>query len=66
MKCITKLVDESENEITDPDEILKYERNFYNQLYTEKQNTDTPETLNTQTYFKDETLPKITNEEKQK
>jgi hypothetical protein len=66
MKCITKLVDESENEITDQDEILKYEKDFYNQLYTEKQKTDTPETLNTKTYFKDESLPKITNDEKQR
>jgi exonuclease III len=34
MKCITKLIDDNEKEITDPSEILKYEKSFYNTLYS--------------------------------
>ena len=33
MKCITKLINEKEEEISDPDKILKYEEDFYQNLY---------------------------------
>ena len=60
-KCITKLIDEHENEITEPEEILKYEENLYKQLYTlNKKNK-----LNDENYFKDDTLPKISEDERE-
>ena len=37
-KCITKLLDENEQEIGDPDKILEYEESFYKNLYSLKEN----------------------------
>ena len=34
MKCITKLIDEEDQEIDSPDKILEYEEKFYKNLYS--------------------------------
>jgi hypothetical protein len=35
MKCITKLLKENNEEVTDQNEILNYEESFYKTLYSE-------------------------------
>ena len=66
-KCITKLIDEeTKKEVTKPDDILKYEENFYKTLYsTREKNGQEKEEENAKNLFLDETLPKITQEDKQ-
>ena len=66
IKCITKLIDEEEKEITEADEILKYEEKFYKNLYTEKKNLNSAtKQKEIDDYFKDDTLPKINEDQKQ-
>ena len=64
LKCITKLIDENEKEITSQEDILKYEEKFYNTLYTLK---ELPEKQKQEAanMFNDESLPKLSNENKQ-
>jgi hypothetical protein len=48
-KCITKLIDENEETISDDDEILKYEAKFYKNLYStpiKVRDEDTQENIN--------------------
>ena len=64
LKCITKLNDAEDKEITQPEDILKYEETYYKELYTNKKaNTDQYEKA--ANFFKDETLPKISAEDKE-
>jgi hypothetical protein len=66
LKCITKLTDEKGTEISEPQEILTYEENFYKQLYTKKpDSTPQVESNLNKEFFNDETIPKISDEEKQ-
>jgi hypothetical protein len=66
MKCITKLVDENEGEIDKPEDILIYEEKFYKTLYCPT-NTKLKqeEQLQAAKMFKDENLPKLTENDKQ-
>jgi exonuclease III len=67
MKCITKLLKDDDTEITEPGKILEYEESFYKNLYS-KPNKD-PIQLQDQEVatnkFKNNTIPKITEENKQ-
>ena len=60
-KCITKLIKNDSEEITNPDDILKYEENFYKTLYSQKENKVDQ---NIEDTFNDETLPKISDADK--
>jgi hypothetical protein len=66
MKCITKLLNEDDTEITLPDKILEYEETFYKNLYSApiKNNNEKIEEQQAANYFKDETIPKIGEHEK--
>ena len=61
MKCITKLLNEDDIEITNPNDILKYEEMFYRKLYSTptKNDNEQQDEQNAANFFKDETLPKI-------
>jgi hypothetical protein len=66
-KCITALVDESDNEITKAEDILEYEKSFYKKLYTETIVSDAEETKTAARLFLEgEDIPKISEENKQK
>jgi hypothetical protein len=66
MKCITKLVNEKEEEINNPDKILEYEENFYKKLYSNNKTQENQELQKEAAkVFKDDTLPKISEENKQ-
>jgi hypothetical protein len=64
MKCITKLITQNEIEITKSDKILEYEKEFYEHLYTE-QKIDIQQRNNAAETFKDNELPKISEDQKQ-
>jgi hypothetical protein len=65
-KCITKLLDEDENEITKADDILEYEKTFYKQLYTENIDENAEETKTAATFFTGgDDITKISDEQKQ-
>jgi hypothetical protein len=57
-KCITKLINESDEIIEDSNEILKYEEEFYKHLYTQPEEQDNIRN-NTMLEFVDEETPKI-------
>jgi exonuclease III len=61
MKCITKLLNDDDIEVTNPEEILKYEETFYKNLYSNpiKNIQEQQDEQNATEFFKDETLPKI-------
>jgi hypothetical protein len=59
MKCITKLISEDEKEISEPDEILKYEERFYTNLYSNKLQQDEVKQAKARESFYDDTIPKI-------
>jgi hypothetical protein len=64
MKCITKLINENQEEINEQGKILKYEEYFYKTLYS------TPQTANQGNnapaeMFHDKDLPKVSESEKQ-
>ena len=66
-KCITKLTNEVDNtELTDPDQILKYEESFYKKLYSNPtKNEDEMKIEETATdTFVNNTLPKISEIDK--
>ena len=66
IKCITKLINEKEEEINDPEKFLEYEENFYKNLYSQKQSQETIEDQEmAANMFKDEATPKISEHEKQ-
>ena len=66
-KCITKLVDENDKEITKPEEILEYEKYFYKNLYTEKIDANSEDTVRAASDFLEgEEIPQITEENKEK
>jgi hypothetical protein len=67
MKCITKLIDDQENIISEPDKILEYEENFYKNLYSNKvfNPVDQQKVVEAKEIFYDETIPKITENEKE-
>ena len=61
-KCITKLINEQEQEINKADEILEYEEKFYKDLYSQKPSEITPEqSEKVANEFKDAQTPKISN-----
>jgi hypothetical protein len=67
LRCITKLIDDStKKEISNSNDILKYEENFYKTLYSEKEQPtkDIKESKAAADLFKDETLPKISENDK--
>jgi hypothetical protein len=61
MKCITKLLNEDDIEVTDANDILKYEETFYKKLYSApiKNAQEQQDERNATNFFKDETLPNI-------
>ena len=61
MKCITKLLNEDDLEVTNADDILKYEETFYKNLYSKptKNNQEQQDEKNAAHFFNDNTLPKI-------
>jgi hypothetical protein len=60
MKSITKLIKENEEEISEPKQILKYEEEFYKNLYSSPGSKYTVnEKEKAATFFKDEMLPEI-------
>jgi hypothetical protein len=64
-KCITKLIDENEEIISNDDEILKYEETFYKNVYSTpeiERVEDTQEDINS---FLDPNTPKIGEPEKE-
>ena len=63
MKCITKLITEDSKEINKQDEILKYEEDFYKNLYSVKP-IDNETKTKAEATFNDETLPKISEEDR--
>jgi hypothetical protein len=66
MKCITKLTDENDKEITEQDKILEYEEAFYKKLYsnpTKNQNEIQEQESATETFI-DNSLPKISEQDK--
>ena len=65
MKCITKLENEKKEVISEPSEILKYEEEFYKSLYSNNKEENIIEKEAAATYFKDETIPKISETDKQ-
>jgi exonuclease III len=67
MKCITKLIDEEENEITQSEKILEYEENFYKNLYSNphKNIHEMQDQQMAENNFKDETIPKISKDSKE-
>jgi exonuclease III len=65
MKCITKLVTEEDKEISNADDILKYEEHFYKTLYSDPADVSTQTRLNASNVFLDETTPKISENHKQ-
>ena len=65
MKCITKLIDEEEQEIDNPDKILEYEEKFYKELYSNNlQPENQTQKEQAAKIFTDETLPKISEIDK--
>jgi hypothetical protein len=67
MKCITKLLKDDDSEITEAEKILEYEEYFYKNLYStpiknQEQQLEQEVAANT---FKDQTVPRITEEHKQ-
>jgi exonuclease III len=65
-KCITKLVDDSEKEITKAEEILEYEKTFYKNLYTDNIDANADETVRAADKFLGgDDIPQITEENKQ-
>ena len=50
-------------EITKPNEILKEQRNFYQELYTSKLNSSTSNNIDT--FFLNSNIPKLSEEDKQ-
>ena len=58
-KCITKLINESDEIIEDSNEILKYEEEFYKNLYTQPEELDNTKRDNPILEFVDEETPKI-------
>jgi hypothetical protein len=62
MKCITKLIKEDNKEITNSEEILKYEEEFYKNLYSEppKNNLTIEQQQKNTDSFINNTLPKLT------
>ena len=68
MKCITTLLNEENIEITNADDILKYEETFYKNLYSmpTKNLQEQQDEQTAATFFKDKTLPKIAETDKLK
>jgi hypothetical protein len=64
MKCITKLINEQGAEIKDADLILKYEEEFYKNLYSKQKQVNEIEKTEAANYFKDNTLPKVSEVDK--
>jgi exonuclease III len=68
-KCITKLVDELDNDITNADDILDCEKKFYKNLYTEPTRENNDNIADTQqtaaAFFSNEIIPKITEADKE-
>jgi hypothetical protein len=60
-KCITKLINEEEETITNSVEVLEYETKFYKNLYTENETHNNIENITNE--FIDENLPKIDNDD---
>ena len=64
MKCITKLIKNETEEITDPDAILEYEESFYKTLYSvPTNNMSEEEKLNAAKTFQDDNLPKLSEKD---
>ena len=65
MKCITKLIDENEDEICDHDKILEYEEKCYNNLYSNNQAQDkVRQREDAKKAFDDVNLPKLSETNK--
>jgi hypothetical protein len=65
MKCITKLINEQEEEIGEPEKILEYEETFYKNLYSLKMDkTDAAQSEQAGKVFKDESIPKLSETDK--
>ena len=64
-KCITKLINEKEEEISDPEKILKYEESFYQNLYSKPIGVNEDQKTRAKNIFNDDALPKISEENKQ-
>jgi hypothetical protein len=65
MKCITKLIKNETDEITEPKAILLYEEEFYKSLYSIQKNNLTENDKNKiARTFQDDNLPKLSEEEK--
>ena len=62
-KCITKLVDEQEQELTNSDKILEYEADYYKRLYSEP---NVVQNMTNDDLFLSETTPKIEDEKSNK
>ena len=65
IKCITKVIDEQIGEITEPDKILIYEESFYKDQYSKQVNISKEQKNQASALFKDETIPKINENNKQ-
>ena len=63
VKHIKKLITGTKMEITKPNEILKEQRNFYQELYTSKLNSSTSNNIDT--FFLNSNIPKLSEEDKQ-
>jgi hypothetical protein len=63
MKCITKLIKENEEEISDSDQILNYEAEYYKKLYTLPAPINDNERLQCMPEFLDHSTPKISEED---
>ena len=63
MKCITKLITENDKEISDSNEILIEETDYYKKLYTQPTPTNNNERLQCLPEFLDQNTPKISEEE---
>ena len=58
-KCITKLIKDNKEEITEKEEILTYEHNFYKKLYSNPNDCNEAEREELFKLFNDETILKI-------
>jgi hypothetical protein len=63
-KCITKLIKENNEEITNEQDILNYEKEFYNKLYTDPINVTEDDRDDITALFNSQTVPKISQQNK--
>ena len=63
-KCITKLLNEKDEIITEKDNILEYEAEYYKKLYTEPKKFNTENEVNYHDTFIDEHTPQLKQEDR--